>query len=170
MRVLITGAHSTGKTTLAKMLSEETFVPYVTADIFRNRRDGLRLNEIPEQEMDSLEERFIQKTHFQNHSFITDSWGETVRWYSKNTSLWSREKFNDFDHVFFLFPEFPEVDDGFRPMDHKFRMEVSNGIFSYLRENRPDFQILTGTPEQRLDAALYRMGVQRCDLGKISLF
>lgn len=141
MKIGITGAQSVGKTTLLNALrSEKIFRDYVICDEVTRRVKsyGLPINE----DGNETTQRLIMNEHivnvFLHENMLTDRTALDGLVYS--TYLYKHAKINqptleyisqifdkiwaEYDHVFYIQPEFVMVDDGTRSVDVNFRNEI----------------------------------------------
>lgn len=178
MKIAITGTHSTGKTTLAKSISDAFGIPYIRGDkaiqICQRSFPNQLINEL------SVENQWeLQKLMFQsfNEAFkqdgdcVTDGFHLTCLPYGikytngKITQMRGYSEFvqkviersKQFDIVLYLPPEIALENDNFRPQDQALRIGIDKDIFSLLQ----DFNYCTicGTNKARTRKAGQEIGI-----------
>lgn len=171
MRIGITGAQSVGKTTLLNALrSEKFFKDYAICDEVtrRVRSYGLPINE----DGTGVTQRLIMNEHivnvFMNEKMLTDRTALDGLVYS--TYLFKHKKIGDktmqyvtdvfnrvwaqYDHVFYIVPEFEMEDDGTRSISKSFRDEIVE-IFEWAIEKRKlSMTRVTGSVRNRVDTII----------------
>jgi nicotinamide riboside kinase len=60
-------------------------------------------------------------------------------------------KTHQYDHVFFIRPEFPIVDDGLRSTNQAFQDSVHETYENFLKENNISFIYITGSIDSRFE-------------------
>ena len=68
-----------------------------------------------------------------------------------NYSEYHNRRYNRYDHIFYLVPEFSLEDDGVRSTNLKFRDDIVDLFDHYIKEYKIPVTKLTGTVEQRLN-------------------
>jgi len=169
MKIAITGVHSSGKTTLAKQCSEYFGLKYVRGDTMRTimgryfpdkSYDNLTKEEYWKLENIGLSERI--KAEKKEGSFISDGCTLNSIAYAKAKlekdipAIKDFDKFyhiattnaKHYDFIFYLPPEIPLIDDGFRPMSEKFRLLIDYTLLQILKDYT--FYTVRGNPKDRL--------------------
>lgn len=169
LKIAITGAHSTGKTTLARLCCKILGFMYLRGDtvrkIMEERFPGKSFDALTKKEY-WLRERLVLKsrlkTEFNNKTYITDgctlnsvAYAEAslgkARNQIKNYANFTTRAINNakkYDYIFYLPPEIPLKDDNFRPMSRVFREKIDK-ILRRLLKKRKHYTI-TGTPAERV--------------------
>lgn len=171
MRIGITGAQSVGKTTLLNALrSEKLFADYTICDEVTRRVKsyGLPINE----EGTDSTQRLIMNEHivnvFMNKKMITDRTALDGLVYSNY--LYKHAKINQptltyctsvfekvweqYDHVFYIEPEFDIVDDGTRSMDSRFRDEIVDLFETTIEKKRLSMHRVAGSVRNRVNTIM----------------
>lgn len=169
MRIAITGTHSSGKTTLARLCSEYFGLRFVRGDtvqqIMRQHFPGKSLNVLTKKEQWKLENLVLLsriRAEENQISFVSD--GCTL-----NSIAYARAKLGkgvnkikgfdqfcnlatdnalNYDFIIYIPPEIPLVDNGFRPTSKEFRLLVDRILCEILKDCK--FYTVSGSPEERL--------------------
>ena len=172
MRVLITGTHSTGKTTLLDHLQKELsgfkFIGGVTREahsynlpINTKGTDDTQmycmskdiLNILQTRGQDIIHDRSLLDTYIYSVYSLLHN-GSVTSSAVEITERLLKEYIVEFDHIFMLRPEFGVVDDGVRDTDEQFQKDVDTLFVSFCEENDIRFTVLTGNPEERVEQFL----------------
>lgn len=168
MKIGITGAHSTGKTTLLNALrSEEKFKNYAICDEVTRQVLALGIP-INEKGNDSTQ-RLIMNQHIVNLSLYNDMLTDRTAldglvyttWLFNNNKIerktleYAQQVYNaiwyKYDIIFYTPIEFDVVDDGVRSVNPTFRKEIGSLFESSLQHNNhPHIVTLTGSVYTRL--------------------
>ncbi len=171
MRIGITGAQSVGKTTLLNALrSENIFKDYTICDEVTRRVKsyGLPINE----DGTDTTQRLIMNEHIANvflHSkMLTDRTALDGLVYS--TYLYKHAKINlptlhyvmdvfdkvweQYDHVFYIEPEFDIVNDGTRSIDVAFRDEIADLFDSIIEKKALSMHRVKGSVRNRVNTIM----------------
>ena len=160
MKVVFCGAHGVGKSTLSNGLSQELWLPILHDIVVDAHRLGFIINEnTPMETQMRLTGKQLEqeKTH---SDFIGDKcifdyyvYAEALNMDKEMTSVIKKIalKTHNYDHVFFIKPEFPIVDDGLRSTNIEFQNAVHQVYENFLKENNIQYTYLTGTPEERMN-------------------
>lgn len=171
MRIGITGAQSVGKTTLLNALrSELKFRDYAICDeVTREIREmGFDINEAGS----DVTQLLIMQKHivniFMNDKMLTDRTSLDGLVYT--TYLGLKHKVNpetikkakriyektidEYDHLFYIRPEFNIVEDGVRSTDLQFRDDIVEIFEGFLSELGRPVTILTGSVRERVEQVM----------------
>ena len=167
MKIAITGAQSTGKSTLLKALKRSNdlygfeFIDELTGQIAAK---GININE----EGSNMSQIFTVTIHAENimkKHFISDrcaldglvytKWlydqGKVDQWIMDYALGVAKEVLPRYDYIFYLPPEIPIEDDGVRSSNEKFRDEIVALFEKYTRELDVKLIELTGSVKERAD-------------------
>jgi GTPase SAR1 family protein len=171
MKIGITGAQSVGKTTLLNALrSEPMFQGYEICDeVTREIKDmGFDINEAGS----DLTQVLIMQKHivniFMNERMLTDrtaldGFVYTMYLYlhhkvDQNTLHKARRIYDktitEYDHLFYIRPEFDIVDDGVRSTDLQFRDEIVDIFEGLISEIPRPVSVLTGSVRDRVEQVM----------------
>jgi len=168
MRIGITGAQSVGKTTLLNGLrSEKIFQNYTICDEVTRRVKsyGLPINE----DGTDNTQRLIMNEHivnvFMHENMLTDR--TVLDGLVYTTYLYKNAKVNmptlkyvtdvfdkvwtQYDHVFYIEPEFPIENDGTRSTDLKFRDDIAELFESIIEKKRLSMHRVQGSVRNRVN-------------------
>lgn len=165
MRVAISGAQSTGKTTLLEELKRYIDVPYIQGITRDLKSRGFKIN----REGDDRTQKAIMQCHVENlkrKNFISDRSildGVVYTHYLYNHGKVSKDVYKYavgcfdryigcYDLLFYIRPEFELVDDNVRDVDVGFRDEVV-GLFEYYLKGL-DYVVLKGSVSDRVCAVI----------------
>ena len=177
MKIGITGAQSTGKTTLLNALrSEPCFKEYSICDEVTRRVQSYNL---PINEMgNDTTQRLIMQEHivnvFMHDDLITDRTALDGLVYTRylfeqgrlkeDTLKYAEDVFErvwfQYDYVFFIEPEFSIEDDGVRSIDLKFRDSIVSYFHNEIVERKLNVVYITGSVRQRVNTVLTTVGVE----------
>jgi nicotinamide riboside kinase len=175
LRIAITGAQGTGKTTLAERLSGELGLPLIPESSREvARRLGIaHLSQLSVDGFARFEKLCLesQLSHERRHAaFVSDrctldgavywlKWLGQVRPPEETEGFISmaRENMANYDHVFYLPVEFSPQGDGFRSTDRRYQREVDGYFTQLFREWEVDYHPLSGSLDERLQSALQRL-------------
>ena len=163
MKVAITGAQSTGKTTLLNALKSEfsnTHLPIFLDEVTRKVREyGVSINE----DGGNMTQVLIMNSHVENilhEDSIMDRCVVYTRWmYNKGlVEEWVMDYaervftllIEKYDKIFYLIPEFDIEDDGVRSTDIDFRNEIVTIFNEYIIECEIPVIQLTGSVDNRV--------------------
>ena len=156
MRVLITGPECTGKSTLAKKLSQELGLPHLQ----EYAREYLSELKKPYEELDLLK---IAQAHYKIlHTFPADQ-SMILDTYLLNIKLWSLFKYQQvhpwiqeqvalerhFDFIFLMYPDLPWKQDGLRENENN-SLELFNLFEMELQALQLDYHIIKGLAADRM--------------------
>jgi len=169
MKIAITGTHSTGKTTLAEMISEKFNIPYIRGDkaikICEHHFPNKPINKLSTKEQWKLQKLMFEsfdETLDTDGDCVTDGFHLTCIPYGikytngKITQMQGYGEFvqsainqsKKFDKILYLPPEIDLENDQFRPLDQALRMDIDKTIYALLSDF--NFRTLSGTREARL--------------------
>ena len=166
MKILLTGAQGTGKSTILKELEKEGFK--TITEVVRNlAKTGVNVNEMGDEEGQNIIFKTYQKLLNENDDYVSDRCLIDVAAYTRYSVckgkihpslLWEQlEDVEDFvlknpKSVVFYFPiEFPVVDDGFRSTDEEYRKKIDENIKNILDGRHIPYIEVRGTVEERLN-------------------
>lgn len=171
MRIGITGAQSVGKTTLLNALrSEKLFHGYAICDEVTRRVKsyGLPINEGGT----DTTQRLVMQEHivnvFMHEDMVTDRTALDGLVYStylykhgkisQNTLQYVTEIFDklwsQYDHVFYIEPEFDIVDDGTRSVDVGFRDEIADLFEITIEKKKLSMHRVKGSVRNRVTSIM----------------
>lgn len=166
MRILITGPECTGKSTLAKELSEHLQIPWFP----EHARTYLEKHGKAYKQKDIAQ---IAKEHFQLVNVFPQSQQLIFDTYLLNLKLWSEIKYDKpipwideqllelkkFDFVFLLNPDLPWTQDGYRENKTNLHMLFSK-FESALNDLAWDYHVVTGLGAHRTQSAIDIISMQ----------
>lgn len=165
MKIAITGAQSTGKSTLLRFLKQDQdlkgfeFIDELTRKIAAK---GININE----EGSNMSQIFTITIHAENiikDHFISDRcaldglvytrWlydqGKVSEWIMNYAEGVANEVLPRYDFIFYLPPEIPIEDDGIRSADESFRKEITKLFEYYIDKHKLKIFTLTGSVADR---------------------
>jgi len=171
MKIVITGAQSTGKSTLLNYIKKSelrdaklkgfSFIDELTRQL---KESGIVINE----NGNNLTQLLTVTTHIQNivkPNFISDrcildalvytAWmheeGKVDDWVLEFAKQSCRVILKEYSHIFYLRPEFDLVDDGVRSSNIQFRDKITDLFEEYITNYNIESKVivLTGTVEER---------------------
>ena len=171
MRIGITGAQSVGKTTLLNALrSEKFFKDFIICDEVTRRVKsyGLPINE----EGTDTTQKLIMNEHIFNvfmfNDMLTDRTALDGLVYSTylykqnqisiSTMKYVRQVFDkvwpEYDHVFYIEPEFDIVDDGVRSTNLSFRNEIADLFETTIEKEKLTMHSVKGSVRNRVNSII----------------
>lgn len=178
MKIAITGTHSTGKTTLAKSISNSFNIPHLRGDkaidICNNHFPNKQINELSVNEQWKLQQLMFQnfdEALKSNENCVTDGFHLTCLPYGikytngKITEMNGYSEFvqkvieqsQKFDKILYLPPEISLENDNFRPQDQALRMDIDKSLYSLLQDF--DYCAISGTNKARTRKAGQEIGI-----------
>lgn len=175
-RIILTGAHGTGKTTVLNMFKEHGY-PVIT-EVVRtlHNENGVKINEVGDDEgqamiFDKYQELLSSHEPYVSDRGLTDVLAYTGYLYTRNCvsknvlvdQLIAFEEFNraNKDVLYFYFPiEFEIEDDNVRSIDKEFQKEVDDNIKHTLHSYNINYHKVHGTPEERFQQILEISGIE----------
>ncbi len=164
MKVVFCGAHGVGKSTLTDMLSQKLWLPVLHDIVVDAHKLGFVINENTPMETQmwltgkQLEQEKIHK-EFIGDKCIFDYYvyAKALDMDSELTNVIKKIALQThaYDHVFFIKPEFPIVDDGLRSTNQEFQDAVHHVYQNFLQEHNIPHTHITGSPEERM-AQVYK--------------
>lgn len=170
MRIAIVGSHSTGKTTLLRLLAERLEISTLSEVAREMIAESDKLphhmtaEERGEFQMGILREQI--RRELAAESFLSDRSVFDAVAYSFDTPSYgdlrsiaqSHASERPYHRIFFLPVEFPLEGDGIRSQDEDYRLAVENELLKILERTRTPFVRVAGSPEVRLSACLESLG------------
>ncbi len=186
MKIALTGAHGTGKSTLAKFLKEEISkrkkIASVTPEVprmicetvidkeyFRRGNNSLLKQSlillgqlvIEEQNQKGVDVQICDRTLFDHWAYSLSLFGKEI---IKGNYTEIYEKFISqhcisYDKVFYLPIEFKPLDDGIRESDEKFQSEIDEIIVGLLKKHKIQYETITGSVEKRCETILKAINI-----------
>lgn len=172
MRIAITGAQGTGKTTLTERLAEELNIP-VIPECSREVARKLGIAHLSQLSVDGFARfgKLCLETQLQQErsytSFVSDrstldsavywlKWLEGVRPPGETAAFLNkaRENMSNYNYLFYLPLEFSPAWDGFRSTDQAYQQEVDACFQKLFKGWGVQYHPLTGSLEKRLSSAL----------------
>ena len=163
MKIAICGSHGVGKTTISKIISEEfglTTLPDIVVDAHKM---WLEINENTPMETQLRLAAKQFENEFTNKDFVADkcifdyhvyakalNMDEDIVVITKKLAL----KSHNYDHIFYIKPEFDLVDDGLRSLDPKFQSDVHDVYENFLKENQINYYTISWSIEDRKNQIL----------------
>lgn len=164
-KISIIGTQSSGKTTLAKELSQKLKLPMITEIARRWNIEKVSQIELVDIQKEMLNIQILEENKYEQ--FISDrgtidnlsywlhnvadivSYGENKRYQMK--ALMNVGKYS---HIFLLKPEFYPVNDGFRNTNIIYQLQIAEVIDTIIRLYGIKYYRLTGTIENRVREAM----------------
>jgi len=169
MKVVFCGAHGVGKSTLTNVLSEKLWLPILHDIVVDAHKLGFVINENTPMETQmwltgkQLEQEKIH-TDFVGDKCIFDYYvyAEALDMDTEMKNVIKKVALNthNYDHVFFLKPEFPIVDDGLRSTNIVFQHAVHTVYENFLKEHNISYTYLTGSVEERTQQMYKTLEIQ----------
>lgn len=167
-RIAIVGSFSTGKTTLAEVLSRRLQLPLLPEAAREVVALGFKLDKDATPETEALIFLKQYNNEISNPEFVGDrslidvmayaGWVLDNQEPTKEMELWreceklaERKLRTSYSHIFYLPIEFPIVLDGLRPDDPAFQKEIDERVMTLLESHDLDHVTLTGSIEERLE-------------------
>lgn len=167
-RIAFVGSFSTGKTTLAHEIANESGLPLLP-EVAREVIDlGFKLDQDATPEMETLVFLKQYRNELVHPTFVSDrslidvlayaGWVIENQDWRKETALWDacvdvaqHHLRSQYSHVFYLPIEFAPVDDGVRSTDPEWQKEVDVRMIDVMRKYDIPHETLTGSVDERLD-------------------
>ena len=167
MRIAIVGSHGTGKTTLAKLLSENLSINYIPDPVREAHEKKFTINENTSLETQiwilakqlELERNtnvpwVSDKSLFDNLVYGSFSgFGEEALRVIRSIVLTNAR----YDLIFYLPIEFSIPEDGLRSLNEDFQRKVDKEFRKLFLENNLDYTVIRGSVRNRLNEALKRI-------------
>lgn len=165
MRVAIVGSHSTGKTTLLRLLAERLEISTLSEVAREMIAESDKLphhmtaEERGEFQMGILREQI--RRELAGESFLSDrsvfdavAYGfDTPSYGDLHSAAEAHAAPRPYDRIFFLPIEFPLEGDAIRSQDEDYRLAVEE-LLAVLERTKTPYVRITGSPEARLSACL----------------
>lgn len=179
MKIAISGAQSTGKTTLINELEkldffkEFNFLTEITREV---KRKGFPINE----DGNNLTQIFIINSHierfYSNTNFICDRCildglvytnylyynGKVDRWVLDYAFEVYKILINKYDIIFFIQPEFSIIDDGIRSTNKQFRDDIIEHFNHYIK-NCDNIVYINGDNKTRIENIIKVVKEKSCN-------
>lgn len=170
MRIAIVGSHSTGKTTLLRLLSERLEISTLSEVAREMIAESDKLPhhmtaaERGDFQMGILREQI--RRELASESFLSDrSVFDAVAYAFDTPSYEDLHSVAEehavprpYDRIFFLPVEFPLEGDDIRSQDEDYRLAIETELLKILERTGTPYVRITGTPEARLSACLESLG------------
>ncbi len=172
-KIAITGSHSTGKTTLARALSQVLEIPYTNRDkaisIAHKIAPGKTMEQLSAKEHWKIQLEILkgyEKMLNETRCFVSDAsvftWEAYTKLFVKDDNLKKISQYiqckdvltelkKKYTHVFYLPPEIPLEFDGFRPQSNVSRLDIDKLILKELSGTQ--YFTLTGSVADRIKMA-----------------
>lgn len=175
-RIAVIGAQCTGKTTLAKLISEKLNLPILSEVARKFKKEQLSaLNpEYPkiqeellnlQMEQESLHKDFVSdRSTLDNLSYYLYGCADKVS--SEDRSKYILRALSNADrytYIFYLRPEFAIVEDNFRDCNPIYQMKIDTIINTILQLYNIHHYKITGSIEHRINKALEILNDSRVD-------
>lgn len=152
MKILLSGASSTGKSTTAKVLSEMTGLPIID-NISRNSPYEMHTKE----HQQYMSDKVFETSQMDNHILCRtpfDVWAYSVGFKIDNNAQDSRNAYEFAMRrpkiIYFPINLIPIVDDGFRPVSEELNQTVDSQIRHQISTYNIDhYTVLKESPEER---------------------
>jgi len=180
LKIVITGAQGTGKTTLASRLASELNLPLIP-ECSREvaRRIGItHLSQLSVEGFTRFEELCLENQlaeEGKHASFVSDrctldgavywlKWLESVRPPEETEGFVNkaRENMVNYDYIFYLPVEFSPAWDGFRSTDMTYQKEVEAYFLKLLENWEVEYHPLSGCLDRRLHSTLEVLAAGGC--------
>ena len=186
MKIALTGAHGTGKSTLAKFLKEEISkrnkIASVTPEVprmicetvndkeyFRRGNNSLLKQSlillgqliIEEQNQKGVDVQICDRTLFDHWAYSLSLFGKEITDgnYTEVYEKFISQHCKSYDKVFYLPIEFKPLDDGIRESDEKFQSEIDELIVGLLKKHKIEYETITGSVENRSETILKSINI-----------
>lgn len=168
MRICVIGAHGTGKSTIAKAISEYyncAYIPDVCSDAF-HKKFTINENTPPETQFWILSKQIELERNTPEPWIMEKSlWDNIIYGVFSIKDKKVIEVITDivkanakYDLVFYCPIEFPIPDDGIRSLNVDFQKAIDSSFLTFLKENKVKIHVLTGDVSSRLQQALEIIG------------
>ncbi|WP_131539893.1 ATP/GTP-binding protein [Pedobacter nototheniae] len=187
MKIALTGAHGTGKSTLANFLKNEftkrSIIASVTPEVprliceavndkeyFRRGKNSLLKQSLillgqlitEEQNQKGVDMQICDRTLFDHWAYSLSLFGKEISEgnYTEIYESFISQHCKTYDKVFYLPIEFKPLDDGVRESDEKFQLEIDGLILGLLKKHDINYERITGNIEGRGNAILKTLNIQ----------
>lgn len=181
MKIALTGAHGTGKSTLAKFLKEEIAkmnkiasvtpeVPRMICETVKDKEYFRRGNNsllkqslillgqlvIEEQSRNNVDIQICDRTLFDHWAYSLSLFGTEIKEgnYTEVYENFISQHCKSYDTIFYIPIEFKPLDDGTREGDEKFQAEIDSLITGLLKKHNIEYKTITGSVEHRCKTIL----------------
>lgn len=181
MKIALTGAHGTGKSTLAKFLQLEmekrNLIASVTPEVprlicetvndkeyFRRGNNSLLKQSlillgqliIEEQSRDNVDIQICDRTLFDHWAYSLSLFGAEIASgnYIEVYENFISQHCKSYDIIFYIPIEFKPLDDGTREGDEMFQAEIDTLITGLLKKHKIEYKTITGSVENRCKTIL----------------
>lgn len=160
MRIAICGAHWVGKSTISKLISQEYWLPILHDIVVDAYKLWFTINEeTPIETQIWLTWKQVEQE--KNHPvFVADKCIFDYHIYAKALNMdndvieITRKialKTHQYDHIFYIKPEFPIVDDWLRSTNIEFQNNIQDTYENFMKEHNIKYNCITGSVEERFD-------------------
>ncbi len=160
MKIAICWAHWVGKTTIAKLIQEEFWLIALKDIVVDAHKLGFIINEdTPIETQIRLTGKQLEQEKIHT-SFVADKCIFDYHIYAKGLHMdhnlveITRKvalKTYNYDHIFYIKPEFPIVDDWLRSTNEEFQNSIDSCYQNFLKENKIDYTNLTWSISERFN-------------------
>ncbi len=177
MKIGITGAQGTGKTTLASILAEVLGIPLITEQVRKVAKD-MGIESLKKVRADIETGGVFQEACLKYQlsveqglsDFISDrtTIDNAVYWLKHHAHHWPsqvsiayyRDAFRNirnYNLILYVPPELEPIDDGFRDMGREHQLEIDFYIRCFLSQSGANYITVSGSIEERVERVLYEI-------------
>ncbi len=168
MKFGISGAHSVGKSTVLKSITDKNLFPNNTiiTEIVRTlAAKGIKINKGADHQsqMIILEEHYKNTLRYDNmitdrcalDAFAYATWdylngAYTLEQHQEQKKIFLSTVY-EYDEIFYIAPEFEIVDDGFRSLDSKYQKEIHEIFVKLINKYQLNVCYISGSVENRVE-------------------
>lgn len=170
MRIAICWAHWVGKSTISKLLSQEYWLPILHDIVVDAHKLWFTINEkTPIETQIWLTGKQVEQE--KNHAiFVADKCIFDYHIYAKALNMdndvieITRKialKTYKYDHIFYIKPEFPIVDDWLRSTNIEFQKAVQNTYENFMKENYIKYTYITWSIKERFNQIKEQLDIKK---------